>query len=94
MLFLCFLSSFLELSFLSLLCLFLWLSFYSWPWNAHYRQVLKGQLAGVSASLVEGQKNTELNRMLKFLRCYLRICLQQEALQKARLMPLLLVTGL
>lgn len=54
--FLGFLSSFLELNFLSLLWLFLWLSFYPQPWNAHYRQALKGQLTDVSASLVGGMK--------------------------------------
>lgn len=49
-----FFFTFLELIFLSLLCLFLWLSFYPWPWNAHYRWALKGKVADVSASLVEG----------------------------------------
>lgn len=47
-----FFFTFIEFSFLSLLCLLLWLSFY--PGRACYRQPLKGQLEDVSASLVEG----------------------------------------
>lgn len=30
------------------------LSDYAWPWNAHYKQVFKGQLADISASLLMG----------------------------------------
>lgn len=30
------------------------LSVYPWPWNAHYKQVLKGQLVDKSASLLMG----------------------------------------
>lgn len=39
------------------------LSVYPWPWNAHYRQVLKGQLVDKSASLLMGWKRTELKQM-------------------------------